>query len=177
MNHYLMLAKLLNYPTTPLYESLDEIQMRVRDQQNLGHQQKEAILSFVHYAQSLPLLDWEALYINTFEMQPDTSLHLTHYLNNEAHEQSLTMTNLTQHCQTSCWEIANRELPDFLPLILEFLSLQPKSARQQFLDQASRSIRIVFEKLNKRSNIYARLLQVLIAESNRISTRSANSFS
>ena len=166
--HYLLIGKLLNYPTPSLQEHLPEIQNRLLEDPRLNLTLKQKAVGFIHYVSTLKLLDWQARYVNTFDMKANHSLHLTHHLYGEERERGLAMADLTEHYQKAGWRIDNGELPDYLPLILEFLSTQPSEAATTFLNQAANAMHIVTDNLINIGSEYAVLLQILLSETNRI---------
>lgn len=174
MKIYFLIAKLLDYPTEELTQHLAEISSLVQQSTEINSAQKEKIISVIRTIESMPLLKLQGLYVDTFDMNGKHSLHITHHLYGEEGERGLAMADLVQHYQKYGWEISNGELPDYLPLILEFLSTIAVEESTAFLNQAANAIDILLQNLQQSEVFYSPLIEVILEQTNRIPVKQAN---
>src|SRR3546814_12162508 len=68
------------------------------------------------------------------------------------------MVDLLQHYRANGLDLTTAELPDYLPLFLEFLSLQPVGEIQDLLGETAGIISLLRARLEKRRTPYAAVL-------------------
>ncbi len=159
---YKLLSILLEYPTRELSEHWAEIEDTVlsldkRDQADIA-----ALQDFVRWARSMPLIKLQANYVKTFDQSPSNALYLTHHLFEEQdRERGPALVELAEYYKSEGFEIDSGELPDYLPLVLEYVStLDPVNARL-FLQQSVHASEIIADNLEKCKSPYAPLLRVI----------------
>ncbi len=63
-------------------------------------------------------------YVYTFDFGKKTNMYLTYMNTGEQRERGIELLELKQHYKKSGFEVTDKELPDYLPLLLEFLQMQ-----------------------------------------------------
>jgi len=159
---YRLLARLLEYPDQELAAHLDEIEAVLAQ---LPEEARMVIGDFLVWAKSQPLTEWQARYVRTFDLTPDTSLHLTwHLFEEQDRQRGMTLANLTEFYRKQGLEIDRGELPDYLPLILEYASTLPQGQGGMFLAQCRQALEVLAANLAKVESPYGPLVKLLIED-------------
>ncbi|MCW8827458.1 MAG: nitrate reductase molybdenum cofactor assembly chaperone [Gammaproteobacteria bacterium] len=163
MSIYKILSALLDYPNQELVEHLPEIRAEIDGSQNIEKEEKEALYKFLDHLTSMPLTEQQADYVKTFDMTPEHSLHLTHHLFGDDNDRNRgpALIDLAGLYQDYGIEVATNELPDFLPLILEFTSLLEEKEATMFLSDAHKVLALLADNLTKAGSPYAALLSIV----------------
>ena len=128
---YRVLAALLSYPEAELILSLDEA-AEILDREGLVAPDALAALGeLIDSLRDDDLLSVQERYVALFDRRRSVSLHLYEHVHGESRDRGQAMVRLAQLYRLHGLEIAGRELPDYLPLFLEFLSLVPPEARSE----------------------------------------------
>jgi nitrate reductase delta subunit len=170
MRLYRLLSVLLEYPTRELVEHLGGEWLPALA---VG-EDREALRAFIAWARETPLTELQAHYVKTFDLTPDNALYLTHHLFEEQDRaRGPALVRLSEYFAAQGLEIQKGELPDYLPLILEYVSTlpDPGSARQ-FLEQTADVADRIATSLAAMDSPYAALLAI-VARHGRIGDRAA----
>ena len=165
---YVMLSRLMSYPTQELLDNLIEIEKVCISLDDISAKHKKEIQHLIEYLESATLLELQGKYVDAFDMNPDLSLHITHHLYGEEAARGTVLADLSAHYQSKGFQITKGELPDFLPLILEFLSVLPKKEALEFINQASAALEKLKGNLRLIKSPYTTILDILTARSTRI---------
>jgi nitrate reductase delta subunit len=170
MSLHIVLARLLDYPSNALLENMDELRtLAIENNANAG------VLKFMDDLSNGDLLALQGSYVDTFDMDAKFSLHITHHLYGEERERGLAMADLNEFYAGYGIKISNGELPDFLPLLLEFLTVIPPEEAQDFLDKAANAIGILGGNLAEANSPYAVIIDAVLNLTNRIPMAGASS--
>lgn len=161
-------AALLSYPTeeiqtaAPLFREVlaEDGLLPDRQQTRLGH--------LIDQIASRDLYDLQERYVQLFDRSKSLSLHLFEHVHGESRDRGQAMVDLQNLYQQHGLEIAARELPDFLPLFLEFLSTLPVNEACELLSEPGHVLAALRDRLRKRKSIYSVVfaaLQSLTADS------------
>jgi nitrate reductase delta subunit len=122
-----VLSFLLEYPTAASLHAAEELRADGIADWTGGL----AVQSFVDYLRSTPLIRLQEIYTATFDLSPSTSLNLSYHRWGNGRERGSALVRLLHLYARADYEVADGELPDYLPLVLEFLSVcSPESARK-----------------------------------------------
>jgi nitrate reductase delta subunit len=106
-------------------------------------------------------LDLQAEYVEIFDRGRALSLHLFEHIHGESRDRGQAMVSLRERYQAAGLDIAANELPDYLPLFLEFLSAQDRSTAQEMLAEIAHIIQVLAERHARRGSRYALIFEVL----------------
>jgi len=106
-------------------------------------------------------LDLQEEYVEIFDRSRALSLHLFEHVHGESRDRGQAMVSLQERYQASGFDIASNELPDYLPLFLEFLSLQDAVAAQAMLAEIPHILQVLAERHARRRSRYALLFETL----------------
>ena len=160
---YKVLSILLEYPTKDLVAHWDDINQLINVLTNLTSEDKKLLNGFTLWASSLSLTKFQAEYVNNFDMTAENSLYLTYHLFDEQdRDRGPALIELTELYKTTGFEIGSGELPDYLPLILEYVStMDDKASALSFLQQTAQAADIIASNLEKNESPYAPLVRMV----------------
>jgi nitrate reductase delta subunit len=157
------LSALLSYPTRELREALPEIAACIRTSPLVAPDARGPLLRLVDDLAAGDLLDLEARYVEIFDRGRATSLNLFEHLHGESRDRGQAMVDLKRHYEQAGFDLASSELPDFLPVVLEYLSCRDLAEARAMLGDCAHILRRIGEALFARNSGYAAVFQVLLA--------------
>lgn len=158
MMTFRILSALLNYPTPELKAGASAAASVLRSEAMLAGKQLEEVCDFLVRIKLTPQLEAESAYIDTFDRGRSTSLHLFEHIYAESRDRGQAMIKLISRYRMHGLELQSRELPDFLPLFLEFLSTCRLQEAKKYLAEVGDIIALIGERLHKRQSPYAAVL-------------------
>ena len=157
-----VLAALLSYPDAAHREWLAEFPAILDAEAAVPLARREELKSFVRRLASMDELAAEADYVQLFDGGRATSLHLFEHVHGDSRDRGPAMVDLVQTYEQNGLILAPHELPDYLPVILEFASTRPAEEARAFLGEFTHLLQSVFSALVKRESAYASVLGALI---------------
>jgi nitrate reductase delta subunit len=157
-----VLAHLLRYPGDELREHLAELRDALRDERALTHSRLAELDHLLDGLRAAPPLEAEAAYVELFDRGRGTSLHLFEHVHGDSRERGPAMISLIQTYEQAGLLLQPGELPDFLPVALEYASTQPPAEARAFLAELAHLLRVIFTALLKRQSAYASVLAALL---------------
>ncbi len=158
---YTILARLLDYPDEELMAGLPEIIKLLKQDPAVSEQERDALMQLISWMQLHDLTGLQADYVQTFDMTPEHDLHLTHHLFGDDRGRGPALIDLSEHYKGMGLELEKGEIPDYLPLILEFVSTLDEMQARVFLGDAAKVLKVLAENLEKKESPYARLLRIV----------------
>ena len=160
---YKVLSILLEYPTKDLVAHWEDVNQLITELPNLESEDKKILSGFTLWASSLSLTKFQAEYVNNFDMTAENSLYLTYHLFDEQdRDRGPALIELAELYKSTGFEISDGELPDYLPLILEYVStMDDEASAQAFLQQTSQAAGIIASNLEKNESPYAPLVRMV----------------
>lgn len=169
MQSYKVLAALLTYPGPGLRAAArsGELAAILEREPLFGRRQVERLRPLLRELAETDELDLQERYVGLFDRSNARSLYLFEHVHGESRDRGQAMVDLTRMYAAAGLEVAEKELPDYLPLFLEYLSrLDPEEARRR-LAQPVHIIATLARRLEARGSAYApvfALLEQLSAE-------------
>lgn len=166
-----VLARVLEYPNEELQASKDALTAAVLEDSRLPRQNKEQLLRCLDRLCSGDLLDLQEAYVGTFDKGRATSLLLFEHVHGESRDRGQAMVDLMEEYRSNGLEIDARELPDYLPLFLEYLSTRPWEEVQNWLEDIHHILGLLGERLYQRESFYHVVMDSLLVMSGRKANR------
>lgn len=163
MKTFKVLSLLLCYPESDWLAALPELETALRDEAELNGRAGERMAPLFALLRESTLITLQENYVATFDRNPSHSLHLFEHIHGESRDRGSAMTDLLEEYWKRDFDASSAELPDYLPLFLEFLSLLPVDEALELLGDAVHVIATVGRKLDANGSPYATVLQVLEA--------------
>ena len=157
-----VLAHLLRYPDAELRSHIPELQQALRDEAALPASRLVELHDLLQHLSNQPTMDIEAEYVELFDRGRRTALHLFEHVHGDSRDRGPAMIDLIQTYEKAGLFLGASELPDYLPVVLEFASTQPPLQAQEFLGEIAHIVRVIFSALLKRSSPYASVLAAVL---------------
>lgn len=158
-----IVSLLLSYPTAELMAAAPELNAAIAADQLTGPREKAWLTALVDDLAGRDLYDAEERYVMLFDRTRTLSLHLFEHVHGESRDRGQAMVDLATMYESQGLDINAEEMPDFLPLFLEYLSTQSADEVHNLLEQTLHILSALRARLQKRDSIYANALLVLEA--------------
>jgi nitrate reductase delta subunit len=157
-----ILSRLLRYPDAELRADLPDIAAAIPGAGFSGDLVPRLLRLPRRLAQG-DGLDREEEYVRLFDRGRGTSLHLFEHVHGDTRNRGPAMIELAQVYEQAGYALDARELPDFLPLFLEFCAVAPEEVARNLLNQCAPILDALHARILGRSSAEARLYAVLLA--------------
>jgi len=157
------LSRLMSYPSAELQQAAPEIGDILRRETLLPSRHAEAVRGFALDLAQRPLTEVQENYVALFDRGRALSLHLFEHVHGESRDRGQAMVDLLQLYRDGGLELDARELPDYLPLMLEYLSTRPLEEAAELLGDAMAIVVLLGARLRQRGAGYAVLFEALEA--------------
>src|SRR5690554_401368 len=157
------LSALLSYPSAELKENIREVRDALQSEGALSGRTLARLEPLLQAFESQELLDLQAGYSELFDRSRSLSLHLFEHVHGDSRERGQAMIDLGQHYLARGFAIESAELPDFLPLFLEFLSCSDPVEARAWLAEPAHVLQALEERLEERGSAYGAIFQALLA--------------
>ena len=157
-----VLARLLSYPDAALRCDLADMRAALLAERALGAARKDELLALINTLERGDALDHEAQYVHLFDRGRATSLHLFEHVHGDSRDRGQAMVDLAQTYEQAGLLLAPGELPDFVPVLLEFASSQPPEQARSLLGEMAHIFNAIFNALQQRKSPYASALGALL---------------
>ena len=159
---YKILSALLSYPDAALQQAGDEVLDVIAHERALPSETRLALESLVRELTGGELIEVQSRYVDLFDRTRALSLHLFEHVHGESRDRGQAMVSLLERYRTAGLDISARELPDYVPLFLEFVSLQTPDAARALLAEPIHILAALGERLKKRGSAYAAVFEALV---------------
>ncbi len=157
-----VLARLLSYPDAELRGHLGDLRAALHSEQALGARRLEELDALLMSMRLRDPIELEVDYVQLFDRGRSTSLHLFEHVHGDSRDRGPAMIDLAQTYEKAGLYLAEGELPDYLPVVLEFVSTQPAKEARAFLGEMTHILNAIFSALVKRDSAYASVLGALL---------------
>jgi nitrate reductase delta subunit len=157
------LAALLAYPTADLVAALSEIREVIDAERRLPRDVRAGLAGLVDELARDDLIDAQERYVGLFDRGRATSLHLFEHVHGESRDRGQAMVDLKAEYARAGLLLAGNELPDYLPALLEFVSLQDLEVAEMMLGESGHLLRRIGNALAQRRSSYAHVLAAALA--------------
>jgi nitrate reductase delta subunit len=152
---YKVLSALLSYPEREFQEAVPELIAALEGEAVLPAPYGGALIDLLSDLAREDLLEIQAAYVDLFDRSRSLSLHLFEHVHGESRDRGQAMVSLLERYQEAGFDIAANELPDYLPLFLEFLSVQERGEAGKMLAETAHILDALARRLEKRESHYA----------------------
>ncbi len=156
------LSALLSYPTADMRQALPEIADVVRTTALLTAREQCSLLDLIDEIGRGDLLEAEERYVDLFDRGRALSLHLFEHLHGDSRDRGEAMVELKRLYERAGFELSARELPDYLPVLLEYLSCRDLAEARTMLADCAHILTTIGRSLIARGSRYAAVLQTLL---------------
>ena len=157
------LAVLLGYPSAELQAHAGEIRETIRLEKVIPEAAQAGLEPLLTNLAKQDLLDLQSAYSELFDRSRSLSLHLFEHVHGDGRERGQAMINLAGQYLQSGFLLEATELPDFIPVFLEYVSCLPAAEAFETLAQPAHVFAALAERLTKRESPYAGIFTALVA--------------
>ena len=159
---YQWFSALLCYPEAELLEALPEFQTAL-GQWPLPAAQKATLQSFLDYLGSRSLIELQQTYVNTFDRNRSHAMYIFEHVYGEDRGRGMAMVDLLEEYKSEGFSLNSNELPDYLPVLLEFFAQIDAEKARRLLGDAVHVLHHVADKLQGNGSPYAGVLQAVVS--------------
>jgi nitrate reductase delta subunit len=150
-----VLSALLSYPTADLQGAVPELRAALDAEDRLPQKNRDRLDRILDEIATGDLYDLQERYVLLFDRTRSLSLHLFEHVHGESRDRGQAMVDLKALYERHGLLMGSSELPDHLPLFLEFLSQIPEAEARDLLEETSHVLEAIRLRLKKRKVPYS----------------------
>lgn len=156
------ISLVLSYPTRELQQAMPEIGAVLASDSRLTAAARRDLRPLVEALGTQDIYDLEEQYVLLFDRSRTLSLNLFEHVHGESRDRGGAMVSLVEMYREAGFDPVSSELPDHLPVLLEFLSTRPYAEGQDTLADAAHILEALSERLARRDSPYAAVFAALL---------------
>jgi nitrate reductase molybdenum cofactor assembly chaperone NarJ/NarW len=157
-----VISRLMDYPNAELQAQVPGIETVIKDAREISPDMRQQLIHLLHEIYDGDLLDAQEAYTGMFDRGRSLSLLLFEHVHGESRDRGQAMVDLLDVYEEHGFSINARELPDHIPLHLEFLAHLPDLEIREGLSDVSHILGILNARLQERESAYATLFDALL---------------
>ncbi|MGO9545584.1 MAG: nitrate reductase molybdenum cofactor assembly chaperone [Rhodomicrobium sp.] len=150
-----VLSALLSYPTEDLQAAAPAMRALTGQEGLIAGAPLARLGHLIEEIENGDLFDLQERYVLLFDRTRSLSLHLFEHLHGESRDRGQALADLAQYYERHGLAVEAKELPDYLPLFLEFLSTLPLDEARALLAESLHIVMALQQRLRKRESSYA----------------------
>lgn len=158
---YKILGLLLTYPEQNILDGIDEFTDILRTEGLVFKTYWNSLQEFLARLKRVELLELQENYVTLFDRIPSLSLHLFEHVYGESRDRGQAMVDLLTQYQSKGLTLKKGELPDYLPVFLEFLSMLDSEEAQRYLKEPIKIISELGKRLKQQESGYHIIFNIL----------------
>ncbi|MYK30790.1 MAG: nitrate reductase molybdenum cofactor assembly chaperone [Boseongicola sp. SB0670_bin_30] len=167
------LSLVLSYPTQDLKAAMQEVGGILDSDHRLSGRTRGSLRLLVQEVRSRDIYDLEEQYVGLFDRSRTLSLNLFEHVHGESRDRGGAMVSLLETYRAGGFDLATKELPDHLPVVLEFLSMRPRVEAQEVLADAAHIMEALNIRHSRRKSPFCGVFSALLELSGTKADRSA----
>ncbi len=166
MIELVIMSRLLEYPDAALWQHQQEMFEALASSEKLSKEDAHALGVFLRDLVAQDPLDAQAAYSELFDRGRATSLLLFEHVHGESRDRGQAMVDLMAQYERHGLLLDSHELPDHLPLYLEYLAQLPEEEALGGLRDVAPILGLLSARLQQRESRYAVLFELLLKLAN-----------
>ncbi len=167
------LSLILSYPTRDLQAAMPEIGGVLAADSRLTAAARRDLRPLVEDLSGTDIYELEEKFVMLFDRSRTLSLNLFEHVHGESRDRGGAMVSLIETYRDGGFEPATSELPDHLPVLLEFLATRPNAEVQETLADAAHIFGALQARLERRDSVYAAAFAALLQLSGVVADKEA----
>lgn len=151
---------LLNYPNQEFLDSFKEVEDEL-DSLSIPAIKAE-LVQFFQKAKRQSTAEIVSTYVNTFDFGKKTNLYITYMSNGEQRERGMDLLFLKNYYKIHGFDVTDKELPDYLPIMLEFAGQVEQEILKPVFERYFANIKEIEGNLDPANNLYSHILKTVI---------------
>lgn len=160
---YKVLSLLLSYPNEELQKFLPQVENILREDSLLQDDKVSGLIEFCNRFSQLDLINWQEEYVQLFDYSRSVSLHIFEHIKGDSRDRGQAMVNLMEFYKVRGMQLTTKELPDYIPVFLEFLSTLTPEKAAELLGETVHVMDRINEALNESGNTYSSIFKAIIS--------------
>lgn len=156
------ISALLSYPTAELQQAKAELVEALQQDNLLPAANTKAMAILIDTLEAGDIYELQETYVGLFDRSKTLSLNLFEHVHGESRDRGGAMVDLVENYRAAGFEPASSELPDHLPVLLEFLAMRPIGEAREVLADAAHILEVLQTRLTRRESIYAPVFAALL---------------
>lgn len=161
MSMFKLIGVLMDYPQDELWQHGDELLDAVAES-GLSASRRKALLAFVSELLASDPLEAQDAWLSLFDRGRSMSLLLFEHIHGESRDRGQAMVDLIEAYRKNGLHLSAKELPDYLPLLLEYLSQRPEEEARDWLHHVNHIVALLAARAGERKSPYAVLFEILV---------------
>ena len=157
-----VISLLLDYPTEPLLAGRDELDQAISASREISPQQRNALHELLELICENDLMDGQEHYGALFGRGRSLSLLMFEHVHGESRDRGQAMVDLMAQYEAAGFAIGVKELPDYIPLYLEFLATREDLEAREGLADVAHLLTLLAARLDERESAYAGCFRALL---------------
>src|SRR5699024_2539037 len=149
-----VISLLLDYPTQMVFDARDELAAAIAATRVISPEQRQAVQELLDELTGQDLMDAQEAYVQLFNRGRHLSLLLFEHVHGESRDRGQAMVDLMAQYENDGFNISVKELPDYIPLYLEYLSHCDETTARAGLDDVEHLLAVLSERLNVQHCLY-----------------------
>lgn len=156
-----LMSVLMEYPHPDLWAHGEELRDACHDPA-LSPGRRVALASFVDGLMARDAMAAQEAWLEVFDRGRAMSLLLFEHIHGESRDRGQAMVDLLETYRQAGFEVGSKQLPDYLPLVLEYLSMRPASEVRDWLGHIAHILELLAARAEERASPYAAPLAALV---------------
>ena len=157
-----VISLLLDYPTEQLLAGRDELDQAIAASREISPEQRNALHELLELICENDLMDGQEHYGALFGRGRSLSLLLFEHVHGESRDRGQAMVDLMAQYEAAGFAIGVRELPDYIPLYLEYLASREDLEAREGLADVAHLLALLAARLDERESPYAACFRALL---------------
>ena len=160
---YRALGLMLGYPSEDQRQLIPAIIEVIQAEDRIADPVRRALIRLGERLAQTDIYELQEDYVAVFDRTRTLSLNLYEHVHGESRDRGQAMANLVELYRQHGLEMSAKELPDYLPVFLDFLSVVPDDQAASLLGEAAHVLEALAERLRKRESPYRAVFGALVA--------------
>ncbi|WP_281827379.1 nitrate reductase molybdenum cofactor assembly chaperone [Jannaschia rubra] len=156
------LAAIMGYPSGELRAHVTELRAVVEDEKALGPHVHRRLGVLLDRLEREETIDAQATYTDLFDRSRALSLHLFEHVHGDNRERGQAMLDLAEQYMQAGLLLESQELPDYIPVFLEYASCLPPAEARETLAQPAHVFAALEQRLRERDSDYAAVFAAIL---------------
>lgn len=157
-----ILGCFLTYPTQDMVNALPEFRSILAKEKWLSEDSIKSLDRLMDWMTGQDLLDLQEDYVALFDRTPSLCLHLFEHVHGDSRDRGQALVDLSEVYKDAGLLINTEEMPDFLPLFLEYLSVIDVEEARQNLGETANVLGVLSGRLKNRQSPYKVVFEGLV---------------
>lgn len=156
-----LIGVLLDYPQDALWQHREEL-LEASAAPSLSSSRRRQLIAFVQQLLDDDPLEAQSAWLATFDRGRSMSLLVFEHIHGESRDRGQAMVDLIEAYRKQGFELSARELPDYLPLLLEYLAHRPEAEARDYLQHIGHIVGMLAARAAERDLPHRVLFEILV---------------